>query len=480
MDTAHAGTQADPFLATTLRAAVNAANSAADADTIVFDPTLFASMDRTLTLSTIGNTTFGASAFGITTDITLAGPAGGNGLTLAAAAGLRLFYISPTGCLTLQNLTVRGGSVTGSSTSGGAQLGGAVYVDDGAFPTDGDTLNGPVSFSFTNRTTAYGLGDDTVWSVSAVGTTVYAATNAGLAISTDGGASFTARTTAHGLGSNTVQGVYAVGTTVYAATNGGLSISTDGGASFTARTTAHGLGSNTVQGVYAVGMTVYAATNGGGLAISTDGGASFTTRTTADGLPCNNARTVYALGSTVYVAGCKGFAISTDGGASFTYNTTANGLGANSTRGVFVTPTSIYVGTNGGLSISQPPTEAATDGLSFGLLSIGLLSTGFSCPPTDQLGFAVGPPPNYQNTSTDPIFCSYPAFEGEDPNDFFCTYSFFTGAGNGQQCRFMPTQRARVPTPTGRPVHHQDRRRHHRSARRQRHLHHHREQCGAI
>jgi hypothetical protein len=44
----------------------------------------------------------------------------------------------------------------------------------------------------------------------------------------------------------------------------------------------------------------------------------------------------------------------------------------------------------------------------------------FTCPPEDQLGFAVG----QKNEATDPIFCSYPAVEGEDPNDFFCTYSF--------------------------------------------------------
>jgi hypothetical protein len=46
------------------------------------------------------------------------------------------------------------------------------------------------------------------------------------------------------------------------------------------------------------------------------------------------------------------------------------------------------------------------------------------CPPQDQLGFSLGD----SNTSTDPIFCSYPAVPGENPNDFFCTYSRTTGA----------------------------------------------------
>ena len=49
---------------------------------------------------------------------------------------------------------------------------------------------------------------------------------------------YTNRTTANGLGNNNVVGgVYVVGSTVYAGTQGGLSISTDGGATFTNRTT---------------------------------------------------------------------------------------------------------------------------------------------------------------------------------------------------------------------------------------------------
>jgi hypothetical protein len=47
----------------------------------------------------------------------------------------------------------------------------------------------------------------------------------------------------------------------------------------------------------------------------------------------------------------------------------------------------------------------------------------FVCPPEDQLGFALG----QDDTSADPIFCSYPAVEGEDPFDFYCTYSLTTG-----------------------------------------------------
>lgn len=92
--------------------------------------------------------------------------------------------------------------------------------------------------------------------------------------------------------------MYAVGSTVYAATNGGVSISTDNGASFTNHTT--GLGSTNVSSVYAVGSTVYAATDNG-LSISTDGGATFTNYTQANsGLATNSVYSVYAVGSAVY------------------------------------------------------------------------------------------------------------------------------------------------------------------------------------
>jgi hypothetical protein len=83
----------------------------------------------------------------------------------------------------------------------------------------------PARLSFTNKTTANGLGDNTVNGVYAVGSTIYAATDGGLTIFTNGGASFTNYTTADGLGFNNVRGVYADGTNVYAATLGGLSIS---------------------------------------------------------------------------------------------------------------------------------------------------------------------------------------------------------------------------------------------------------------
>jgi hypothetical protein len=162
---------------------------------------------------------------------------------------------------------------------------------------------------FTNTTTTNGLGNNGVRGVQAVGSTVYAATNGGLSISTDGGATFTNRTTANGLVNNIVNGVFAVGSSVYAATSGGLSITTDGGATFTNRTTANGLVNNIVNGVFAVGSSVYAATSGG-LSITTDGGASFTNYTTTDGLGNNIVYGMYVVGSTAYAATAGGLSIS--------------------------------------------------------------------------------------------------------------------------------------------------------------------------
>ena len=77
------------------------------------------------------------------------------------------------------------------------------------------------------------------------------------------GLSFTNYTTANGLGNNIVYGVYASGSSIYAATDGGLSISTDAGSSWTTYTTTDGLGDDVVGGVYASGSSICAATEGG-------------------------------------------------------------------------------------------------------------------------------------------------------------------------------------------------------------------------
>ncbi len=253
-------------------------------------------------------------------------------------------------------------AATGPSSSG------AQYWDGGlSISTDGGA-------TFTTRTTANGLGSNYLTGVFAVGSTVYVSTGpmqdqntdvrytGGLSISTDGGATFTNRTTANGLGSNDVLSVYVAGSKVYAATANGLSISTDGGVTFTNRTRTNGLGSNWIYRIYAEGSLVYVATGdvdyaglnfGSGLSISTDGGATFTTRTTANGLRTNAVYNVYAIGTTVYAATGGGVSISTNGGTTFTTRTRLNGLPSNLIREIYATDSKVYAATDYGLSISN-------------------------------------------------------------------------------------------------------------------------------
>src|SRR5438067_7418773 len=92
-----------PGATCTLRQAVTDAQAG---DTISFDASL---AGQTISLSTIGDTTYGPSALLINKQITIAGLAGNSGITIArnnAAAAMRLFYVSCSGNLTLRNLTL--------------------------------------------------------------------------------------------------------------------------------------------------------------------------------------------------------------------------------------------------------------------------------------------------------------------------------------------------------------------------------------
>jgi hypothetical protein len=90
--------------------------------------------------------------------------------------------------------------------------------------------------------------------------------------------SFVTKTTADGLGSNTINDVAVKDSTLYVATDGGLSISIDGGATFVNKTTANGLPDNkvTALGIQANGSSIIVGTSKGP-AISRDGGNSFVT-----------------------------------------------------------------------------------------------------------------------------------------------------------------------------------------------------------
>ena len=258
------------------------------------------------------------------------------------------------------------------------------------------------NLSFTNRTTANGLGSNTVYGVYAVDSKVYAATTGGLSISTDNGATFVNRTTANGLGSNTVNGLMVNGW-VYAATDGGLSFSSDDGATFFNYTKANGLATDKVWGVSEHRGFLYAATDEAlsSCTYCTDDSWWWENKTWEDGLGDSrvywvgrnengNGSKVYALTSsffnisknygdlfksrndlgvnyfaayvlygpddssdTVYVGTDMGLSVSTDGGVTFTFNEPANGLGSWNVYGVYATDSKVYAATESGLSISN-------------------------------------------------------------------------------------------------------------------------------
>ena len=139
-----------------LREAIRLANADPGADTITFDPSLMASGDATILLSQfdtgLDSDEFGPSAFRISSDITIVGPSGENGLTIArdgSAANFRLFYVyggpgmEANGKLTLQNLTLSGGVAQGFNSLGGggsAGMGGAIFNRLGTVALVGSTI----------------------------------------------------------------------------------------------------------------------------------------------------------------------------------------------------------------------------------------------------------------------------------------------------------------------------------------------------
>lgn len=222
------------------------------------------------------------------------------------------------------------------------------------------STNGGLSVSvdnnqtYSNITTAEGLGSNNVRHASVLATIIYASTSAGLSVSTDLGASFVNRTTLDGLGSDNVRHTYAIASSAYVSTRFGLSISKDSGASFVNRTTLDGLGSDNCFASSYSGAFLYVATRQG-LSISTDDGQSFINKTTLDGLGNNGCLDVVSYDNYVYVATSGGVSISDDNGKSFVNKTISDGLGANFVRGIYYDKVKniLYASTSFGLSISN-------------------------------------------------------------------------------------------------------------------------------
>ncbi|MBC7821505.1 MAG: CSLREA domain-containing protein, partial [Planctomycetaceae bacterium] len=152
-----------------LREAIQAANTdtsvdgstvGSGADTIIFAASLTASAPATISLSLfdtgLDSTEFGSTAFLITSDITIQGATGSNGITIerdSAAANFRLFHVGVGDSLTLNDLTlsngVAQGGAGGSSNDGGsgggaAGLGGAIF-NQGTLTVRRSTLSGNIA-----------------------------------------------------------------------------------------------------------------------------------------------------------------------------------------------------------------------------------------------------------------------------------------------------------------------------------------------
>jgi Bacterial Ig-like domain (group 3) len=132
-----------------LRYVLNKAIADQQTDTITFDATVFhteqtISLSSSLATAPSGFTNpYGQTAFivGVKDSITIDGSLGANtpGITIAGGSATRLFAVEGGGSLTLQNLTLSGGSATGGD-GGGAGLGGAVLVDGSTFTAAGCTF----------------------------------------------------------------------------------------------------------------------------------------------------------------------------------------------------------------------------------------------------------------------------------------------------------------------------------------------------
>ncbi len=78
----------------------------------------------TITLSQVGDNTAGPSALAVTTKMSIDGLTGNSGVTLGGGGGMRLFFISSSGSLTLQDLTLKNGVAKGGNGGQGSGGGG--------------------------------------------------------------------------------------------------------------------------------------------------------------------------------------------------------------------------------------------------------------------------------------------------------------------------------------------------------------------
>jgi photosystem II stability/assembly factor-like uncharacterized protein len=120
----------------------------------------------------------------------------------------------------------------------------------------------------------------------------------------NGGSAWTNYTTVNGLGSTRVTGVAFSGSTIVAATDGGVSVSTDDGANWKNYSTI-----SLPSRVAISGTSIYVGSSlTGGLFLSTDNGASWLTCT--NGLASPQVSGIVVSDSKVYVSGYLGLSVS--------------------------------------------------------------------------------------------------------------------------------------------------------------------------
>ena len=158
--TGGSGTQANPYQATTLRAAITAATADGGIDTINL------ASNAIYQLSTVDNYWYGPDALpAISSSITI----DGNGSTLECTGStpMRLFYVSgglsglSAGNLTLENLTLAGGLAEGGAGArggGGLGAGGAIF-NQGTVNLVDSTLSGNTAQGGTSNRGYNGSGD---------------------------------------------------------------------------------------------------------------------------------------------------------------------------------------------------------------------------------------------------------------------------------------------------------------------------------
>jgi uncharacterized repeat protein (TIGR01451 family) len=146
------GTVADPFLATTLRAAINHSDLNAGADTITFAPALTADGPAIIAAQIVDDSFTDRSMFMVNGPLTIVGSPGANGGVVLSGNGvMRHFYVAAGASLTLDSITLvngeaeGGGSIqngsVGGSAGGSAGLGGSIF-NAGTLTLINSTLSG--------------------------------------------------------------------------------------------------------------------------------------------------------------------------------------------------------------------------------------------------------------------------------------------------------------------------------------------------